>query len=58
MADAPNSAAREMAADMPRALNDPVGFNPSSLMYKFGTPIFRPMDSACNNGVNPSPRLT
>ncbi len=40
------------AADNPRALNDPVGLMPSSLMY---TPAVRRLSSI---GVNPSPSVT
>ena len=40
------------AADKPRALNDPVGFNPSSLMKMLGYSWLG------SRGVKPSPRLT
>src|SRR6266849_5629007 len=43
---APSCLARETAVVMPRALNDPVGFNPSSLMYSHcKPPLSLPVDS-------------
>ena len=39
---APSCFARVTAVVMPRALNDPVGFSPSSLMYSFCNPMLAP----------------
>src|SRR5216683_4999352 len=66
---APSCLARDTAAVIPRALNDPVGFSPSSLMYRRRNstcpkrpPCPEGMDapsrSACTRGVMPSPRAT
>ena len=56
----PSRFARVTAAVMPRALNDPVGFSPSSLTYRFsrcpvpqGIPA--PRRFTCTKGVIPSP---
>src|SRR5260370_31414886 len=43
---APSCFARETAAVIPRALNEPVGFSPSSLMYsRCKPPLSFPVDS-------------
>jgi hypothetical protein len=55
---APSSFARETAHPSPRALNEPVGFFPSSLSSRFGTPIASPARSAGSSGVIPSPSAT
>ena len=51
----PNSCAREIAADNPRALNDPVGLTPSSLTKSLSMPNFEPSLRADISGVQPSP---
>ena len=53
----PTSLALETAAAKPRALKVPVGFNPSSLMYKLGIPRDAPNREACSRGVPPSPNV-
>src|SRR5262245_55513556 len=58
MRETPSSLAREMATAMPRALKLPVGFSPSSLIYRFGKPCARPILRALSKGVPPSPRVT
>src|SRR6267378_2398406 len=66
---APSCLARDTAAVIPRALNEPVGFNPSSLMYRRCKPPFpqrspcpqdidAPSLSACTRAVMPSPSDT
>src|SRR6266852_7971135 len=69
---APSCLARDTAAVIPRALNDPVGFNPSSLMYRRFRPpsplrpsfppgpqgIDAPSRFACTKAVMPSPSET
>src|SRR5688500_13096670 len=47
----------EAATTMLRSLNEPVGFWPSSLRYRFGAPIAAPRRAACTSGVSPSPRV-
>ena len=54
----PSSLALETAADRPRALNEPVGLAPSSLMNSDFAPVSRPRRSAGSIGVNPSPSVT
>src|SRR3972149_6814102 len=54
----PSSFARETATESPRALNDPVGLQPSSFIYKSSAPIFPAVTGARSSGVPPSPRLT
>ena len=55
--DAPRYFARVTAADWPRALNEFVGFNDSSLTYRRSSPIVAPSRRAWINGVNPSPSV-
>src|SRR6266478_3710625 len=57
---APSCFARETAAVMPRALNEPVGFNPSSLMYSpckpsLSLPADSPVDDIDRFAVAPAP---
>ena len=42
----------------PRSLNEPVGFWPSILRCRFGTPIAAPSRGAWTSGVTPSPRVS
>ena len=58
MERAPASSAFATAITMPRSLNDPVGFVPSNLRWRFGIPQAAPSRSAWTSGVAPSPRLT
>ena len=51
---APSSAAFDSAIVMPRSLNEPVGFAPSSFRYS-STPSWAPSRSARTSGVEPSP---
>ena len=55
---APASMAFETATTMPRSLNEPVGFRPSSLRWSRGTPILAPRRRASISGVNPSPSVS
>ena len=55
---APASTAFATATTMPRSLNEPVGFWPSTLRYRFGAPIAAPRRAACTSGVSPSPRVS
>src|SRR3954467_12999148 len=50
--------ARVTAALMPRALNDAVGFRPSSFIHSVRTPACLASDGAVDNGVAPSPSAT
>src|SRR5215471_2341424 len=54
----PNSTHIETAQERPRALNDAVGFKPSSLTKSASAPILAPIRLVCTSGVQPSPRLT
>ena len=56
-ATAPSSTAFESARVMPRSLNEPVGFWPSSLRYR-SMPSCAPSLGACRSGVDPSPSET
>ena len=51
----PSSTAIDTAQDKPRALNDPVGFRPSSLIQSCSAPILAPRRAARTSGVMPSP---
>ena len=51
-------AARETPTAAPRALNDPVGSSPSSLISRRATPSSAPSRGAGSSGVMPSPRVT
>src|SRR5262249_31083045 len=55
---APRNFAMVTAAVIPRALNDPVGFSPSSFTYNFGIPIDAPSRGVARVGVIPSPNVT
>src|SRR5207245_9140019 len=55
---APSRLARVTATVIPRALNDPVGFSPSSLIYNFSRFIDAPRRFTCTNGFIPSPNDT
>ena len=57
-ARAPASTALATATTIPRSLNEPVGFWPSTLRYRFGAPMAAPRRSACTSGVAPSPRVS
>src|SRR5260370_21994628 len=54
----PSSMAIEMAQDRPRALNEPVGFRPSSLTHRSDAPMRRPRWRVRISGVIPSPNET
>src|ERR1051326_7074962 len=54
----PNSTHIETAQESPRALNDAVGFRPSSFTHSDSAPIRTPSRLARINGVQPSPKLT
>src|SRR6185437_14261725 len=54
----PSALARVTAALMPRALKEPVGFNPSSLIQKRPTPNSRDSSPDSSSGVAPSPSET
>src|SRR6185369_1661542 len=56
--DAPASRAFATARTMPRSLNEPVGFWPSTLRYRFTRPKASPRCAARTSGVNPSPRVS
>ena len=45
-------------ATMPRSLNEPVGFWPSTLRCRFGTPMAAPSRGAWTSGVSPSPSVS
>ena len=51
IARAPDSTALATATTMPRSLNEPVGFWPSTLRYRFGAPMAAP-----NRGAAPASR--
>ena len=53
---APSSAAFEIATVMPRSLNDPVGFEPSSFSHT-SAPTRSETCAACTSGVEPSPSV-
>ncbi len=57
IAVAPASIALATATTMPRSLNEPVRFMPSSLRCRFGTPMAAPSRVAWTSGVAPSPRV-
>ena len=57
IARAPASAALATARTMPRSLNEPVGFWPSTLRYRLARPSASPSRPARTSGVNPSPRV-
>src|SRR5947208_3567687 len=54
----PSSRHIEIAQESPRALNDPVGFSPSSLTRRLPAPMRAPVRFAGNSGVIPSPSET
>jgi len=54
---APSASARETATVMPRSLNEPVGFRPSSLKCSDARPNDGPMVSDSTHGVLPSPSV-
>ena len=54
----PASAALATATTMPRSLNEPVGFWPSTLRYRLRSPSAAPRRSARTSGVKPSPVST
>src|SRR5688572_27269962 len=54
---APSAFAMVTAAERPRALNDAVGFSPSSFMWKWRSPRRSPRRLAWINGVIPSPSV-
>src|SRR5437667_11502246 len=55
---APSCLARETAAVIPRALKEPVGFNPSSLTYRHCKPMEAPRRPTWIKAVMPSPSET
>ena len=55
IAVAPSSFARETAQPSPRALNEPVGFLPSSFRSRPASPSASPARRAGTSGVMPSP---
>ena len=55
---APRSAALEMASVMPRSLNEPVGFIPSTLSSTRATPAVCAIRGASSSGVPPSSKVT
>ena len=57
IASAPSSIAAETATVMPRSLNDPVGFAPSSLSHT-SAPVSSESRGAWISGVSPSPIVT
>src|SRR5579872_1180255 len=57
-ARAPSSFALLTAAESPLALNDPVGFIPSSLTNTWRSPSFAATRGSGRSGVIPSPRVT
>ncbi len=54
----PSSRHIETAQLSPRALNDPVGFSPSSFTHRWSEPSRAPSRRACTSGVQPSPSVT
>src|SRR5262249_46837540 len=54
----PNSRHIEMAQESPRALNEAVGFNPSSFTHSASAPSAAPRRQVRISGVQPSPRET
>src|SRR3954468_3291012 len=54
----PSSLHIEMAHERPRALNDAVGFSPSSLTHSASAPILAPRRQVRSSGVQPSPSVT
>src|SRR5579864_8690754 len=57
IASLPAWMAAATATAMPRSLNEPVGFNPSSLKCSEARPRDGPIVSDSTHGVSPSPRL-
>src|SRR4051812_1004140 len=53
----PSARARVTAALIPRALNDAVGFSPSSLIHSVRTPIDLASVGVGSSGVPPSPSV-
>src|SRR5580700_9734445 len=53
----PSWSAAATATTMPRSLNEPVGFSPSSLKCSDASPNDGPIVSDSTQGVPPSPRL-
>ena len=51
IARAPSSSALATATTMPRSLNEPVGFMPSTFRWSSGMPIERPRLRAWTSGV-------
>jgi hypothetical protein len=58
MSVAPSSFARETAMHSPRALNDAVGFCPSSLTRQRSMPMRAASRGVSISGVHPSPMRT
>src|SRR5690348_16543001 len=54
----PSSLHMEMAHERPRALNEPVGFRPSSFTQRDSAPMRAPSRGVRHIGVQPSPRIT
>src|ERR1700745_488044 len=54
----PSSTHIDTAHESPRALNDAVGFRPSSLTHSESAPMRAPMRLVRSSGVQPSPRDT
>ena len=54
----PSAFAMLTAAESPRALNELVGFCPSSFIYRWLRPRVSPSRRACTSGVIPSPSVT
>src|SRR5206468_10873665 len=54
---APASSALATATTMPRSLNEPVGFWPSTFSQISGTPVSRSSERARTSGVPPSPSV-
>ena len=57
-ARAPDSSAFATATTMPRSLNDPVGFAPSTFSHRSDAPIDAPRRGARTSGVAPSPNVS
>ena len=54
----PSSTHMEMAQARPRALNEAVGFSPSSFTHRSSAPMRAPSRSVRMRGVQPSPSVT
>ena len=57
-ARAPDSSAFATATTMPRSLNEPVGFVPSTFSHRSDAPIDAPRRGARTRGVAPSPNVS